>query len=46
METLEVIARRTGFGSEETMRRAFKRELGIAPSTYRARYRPPRTPEE
>ncbi|GAB2845700.1 DJ-1/PfpI family protein [Actinoallomurus bryophytorum] len=38
-DTLEVVARRSGFGSEETMRRAFKRELGIAPSAYRARYR-------
>lgn len=38
-DTLEVVARRSGFGSEETMRRAFKRELGIAPSTYRARHR-------
>jgi transcriptional regulator GlxA family with amidase domain len=38
-EAMDVIARRSGFGSQETMRRAFKRELGIAPSTYRARYR-------
>lgn len=38
-DTLDVVARRSGFGSEETMRRAFKRALGIAPSTYRARYR-------
>jgi transcriptional regulator GlxA family with amidase domain len=44
-DTLEVVARRSGFGSEETMRRAFKRELGIAPSTYRARYRTTRVQE-
>jgi transcriptional regulator GlxA family with amidase domain len=36
-DTLCVIARRAGFGSEETMRRAFRRELGVAPSTYRTR---------
>jgi AraC-like DNA-binding protein len=36
---LDVIARRTGFGSAETMRRAFKRELGVSPSAYRARHR-------
>jgi transcriptional regulator GlxA family with amidase domain len=42
-ETLGVVARRSGFGSEETMRRAFKRALGIAPSTYRARYRTTQT---
>jgi transcriptional regulator GlxA family with amidase domain len=44
-DTLEVVARRSGFGSEETMRRAFKRELGIAPSTYRARHRTTRVHE-
>lgn len=44
-DTLDVVARRSGFGSEETMRRAFKRELGIAPSTYRARYRTTRVRE-
>jgi transcriptional regulator GlxA family with amidase domain len=43
-DTLEVVARRSGFGSEETMRRAFKRELGIAPSTYRSRHRTTRAP--
>ncbi|GGL57407.1 AraC family transcriptional regulator [Planomonospora parontospora subsp. antibiotica] len=34
----EVIARRCGFGSAETMRRAFQRVLGIAPATYRERF--------
>jgi transcriptional regulator GlxA family with amidase domain len=38
-QTMDVVARRSGFGSEETMRRAFQRELGITPSMYRARYR-------
>jgi transcriptional regulator GlxA family with amidase domain len=37
-DTLCVVARRVGFGSEETMRRAFRRELGVAPSAYRARF--------
>ncbi|MER5394187.1 helix-turn-helix domain-containing protein, partial [Saccharopolyspora sp. NPDC002686] len=33
------IARRCGFGSAETMRRAFVRQLGIPPSAYRDRFR-------
>ncbi len=33
------VAARTGFGSEETLRRAFLRVLGVAPSEYRARFR-------
>jgi transcriptional regulator GlxA family with amidase domain len=44
-QTMDVIARRSGFGSEETMRRAFQRELGISPSAYRARYRTTRVRE-
>ncbi|MDA3650078.1 GlxA family transcriptional regulator [Saccharopolyspora indica] len=32
------IARRCGFGSAETMRRAFVRQLGVPPSTYRDRF--------
>lgn len=32
------VARRCGFGSEETMRRAFQRTLGVAPSDYAARF--------
>ena len=32
-------AARCGFGSDETMRRAFLRVLGIAPSEYRLRFR-------
>ncbi|MFK4148419.1 GlxA family transcriptional regulator [Streptomyces sp. NPDC004065] len=38
-DALDVIARRSGFGSEETLRRAFQRELGITPGSYRARFR-------
>jgi transcriptional regulator GlxA family with amidase domain len=37
---VEQIARRCGFGSSETMRRAFQRRLGVAPAEYRARFRP------
>jgi AraC-like DNA-binding protein len=33
------IARRVGYESEEAFSRAFKRELGIAPSLYRLRRR-------
>jgi transcriptional regulator GlxA family with amidase domain len=32
------IARRCGFGSEETMRRSFFRQIAIAPNDYRARF--------
>jgi transcriptional regulator GlxA family with amidase domain len=38
-EPLATIARATGFGSEETMRRAFWRELSTTPATYRERFR-------
>lgn len=37
---VEAIARATGFGTAETMRRAFVRSLGVAPSEYRRRFRP------
>jgi transcriptional regulator GlxA family with amidase domain len=33
------VARESGFGSIETMRRAFSRRLGVAPSDYRHRFR-------
>lgn len=36
---VRTVAARTGFGSEETLRRAFLRVLGVAPSDYRARFR-------
>lgn len=35
---IEAIARRTGLGSEERMRRAFQRTLGLSPREYHARY--------
>lgn len=37
--SLELIARRTGLGSVETMRRMFLREVGVAPHAYRQRFR-------
>jgi transcriptional regulator GlxA family with amidase domain len=36
---LDVVAQASGFGSVETLRRAFHRTLGVAPSDYRARFR-------
>jgi transcriptional regulator GlxA family with amidase domain len=36
---VEAIAGECGFGSAETMRRAFGRRLGVAPAAYRARFR-------
>jgi len=36
---VEVVAGRCGFGSAETMRRAFLRALGVGPAEYRARFR-------
>jgi transcriptional regulator GlxA family with amidase domain len=38
--SIETIAARCGFGSVETLRRAFHRRLGIAPADYRKRFRP------
>ncbi|MBB5954078.1 transcriptional regulator GlxA family with amidase domain [Saccharothrix tamanrassetensis] len=38
-EGLDVVARRTGFGSAETLRRAFQRVLGVTPGGYRDRFR-------
>lgn len=35
---VETIAARCGFGSTETLRRAFQREVGVAPSRYRERF--------
>ena len=35
---VEAIARKTGLGSEERMRRAFQRTLGMSPREYHARY--------
>jgi transcriptional regulator GlxA family with amidase domain len=39
---VEVVARRAGFGTVETMRRAFHRRLGVGPADYRARFNPSR----
>jgi len=36
---IETVAASCGFGSPETMRRAFLRILGVGPSDYRARFR-------
>jgi transcriptional regulator GlxA family with amidase domain len=38
-EPVDALARRLGFGTAETLRRAFHRHLGVAPSEYRARFR-------
>nr|WP_274911277.1 GlxA family transcriptional regulator [Streptomyces sp. WZ-12] len=38
-ESVEVIARRCGFGTAETLRRSFHRQVGVAPSAYRDRFR-------
>lgn len=38
-DTLDVIAVRCGFGTAETMRRSFRRRLGVAPDAYRRRFR-------
>jgi transcriptional regulator GlxA family with amidase domain len=35
----ETVARRAGFGSADTMRRTFRRALGVSPSMYRSRFR-------
>jgi transcriptional regulator GlxA family with amidase domain len=37
--TLDAVADGAGFGSVETLRRAFRRVLGVAPHEYRARFR-------
>ncbi|HYP48881.1 MAG TPA: helix-turn-helix domain-containing protein, partial [Thermoleophilaceae bacterium] len=36
---VEQVARQTGFGTVETMRRAFRRRLGVSPADYRSRFR-------
>ncbi|MEU2121238.1 GlxA family transcriptional regulator [Nocardia niwae] len=40
-EPMAAVARRSGFGSEETMRRTFLELLGASPSDYRRRFRAP-----
>jgi transcriptional regulator GlxA family with amidase domain len=36
---VETIAGQTGFGTVETMRRAFRRRVGVSPADYRSRFR-------
>lgn len=38
-DSMAVVARRTGFGSPESLRRAFVRHLGITPGVFRNRFR-------
>ncbi len=38
-DTLAVVAARCGFGTAETLRRSFQRRLGVAPDSYRRRFR-------
>lgn len=38
-DPLDVVARHAGFGTPETMRRAFVREIGVPPAAYRSRFR-------
>ncbi|MEU3186580.1 GlxA family transcriptional regulator [Streptomyces sp. NPDC006923] len=38
-ETVTGAARRSGLGSDESLRRVFLRQLGVTPSAYRARFR-------
>lgn len=37
-QSQETIARRSGFGTPDTMRRTFRRNLGVSPGTYRSRF--------
>ncbi|HEY3192354.1 MAG TPA: GlxA family transcriptional regulator [Solirubrobacterales bacterium] len=38
-EPVELVSTRCGFGTPETMRRAFARRVGVSPASYRARFR-------
>jgi len=37
-EAIDAVARRCGFGTVETLRRAFARRLGVSPGAYRDRF--------
>jgi transcriptional regulator GlxA family with amidase domain len=37
---VEAVARECGFGTVETLRRAFQRRVGVSPSEYRQRFKP------
>jgi transcriptional regulator GlxA family with amidase domain len=39
--SLDVVAARCGFGTSESLRRAFQRRLGVTPDDYRRRFRSP-----
>jgi len=39
--TMDIIAKRCGFGSAENMRRSFHRHLNVSPQDYRTRFRSP-----
>jgi transcriptional regulator GlxA family with amidase domain len=43
-EPIATVAAACGFGTAETMRRAFLRALGVAPAEYRRRCQPAATP--
>ncbi len=38
-DTLDMVASRCGFGTGETLRRVFQRRIGVAPDSYRRRFR-------
>ncbi|UXA18030.1 GlxA family transcriptional regulator [Mycobacterium sp. SMC-4] len=38
-QSQDTVARRVGFGTSDTMRRTFRRNLGVSPGTYRNRFR-------
>lgn len=44
-ETVTAAAHRSGLGSDESLRRAFLRHLGVTPSAYRARFRTAARPQ-
>ena len=41
-EAVQTVARRTGFGDDERMRRAFTKRYGVSPLDYRTRFGRPR----
>lgn len=42
--SLDVVARECGFGTAESLRRAFQRRIGVAPDSYRRRFRSSNAP--
>jgi transcriptional regulator GlxA family with amidase domain len=44
LQTVDEVASEVGFGSSETMRRAFVRQIGVGPSSYRERFIGPSDP--